>query len=194
MSRSINWDSSSKDGHSDRRIRGKRKRAKNMSVLEARGEPLYLADRCAPCTAWALLRPTCPWRGRGPPWGPCMRALLRPTARPGERNHAKERQSRWTCLLFQRRSLSWDLVAWTWPPLCPTHRSARRYKPIRSEGRKGSANKLRGTRPTARTFSLSRGTKTVSPCDNCVTRWSLYDRIVWEFVGWDANRSGKLKG
>lgn len=38
-----------------------------MSVLEARGEPLYLAGRCAPCTAWALLRPTRPWRGRGPP-------------------------------------------------------------------------------------------------------------------------------
>lgn len=44
-------------------------------------------------------------RHRGP-LGPGMLALLRPPSRPREWNHARERQSQWTCLLFQRRSLS----------------------------------------------------------------------------------------
>lgn len=139
LSRSINWDSSSKDGHEDRRNRRKRKRAKNMPVLEARGESLYLVDRCAPCKGYrgTLLHPTSPYRWSLGPLPPSRTLYARPFtygSRPGEQNHAKERQSQWTCLLFQRRSLSRDLVAWTLRPF-PLHQS-RRYKPIRSEERR----------------------------------------------------------
>lgn len=71
-------------------------------------------------------------------------------------------------------------------PPCPTRRSARRYKPIRSEGRKGPTNKLRGTRPTARTFSLSPGTKAVSRRAITVL---LYDRELLENL---CNRVGDV--
>lgn len=58
-------------------------------ALEARAGPLYLAVRCVPCLGYGQLGP--PLHGSAGPR--CVRILLRPPSRPGDRHHARETQS-----------------------------------------------------------------------------------------------------
>lgn len=133
-----------------------------MPVLEARGEPLYLVDRCAPCKGYrSLLRPSSPYRWSLDPLpllrGPCMRALLRPTVFVQRNGTTPRRDSPGRHVYYFNVEASPEIQQpGHGPPLPSPPPPIAPLQANKIRGTKGPVNKLRGTRPTAPTFSLSR--------------------------------------
>lgn len=147
-----------------------------MPVLEARGESLYLVDRCAPCKGYrgTLLRPTSPYRWSLGPLPPSLEDLVcAPFYVRFSSRGTEPRQGETVPVDMFIISTSKPLQRFSSldpPPLPPPPIAPLQANKIR--GTKDPVNKLRGTHPTVTTFSLSRrgGDKDRFGHDNCATR------------------------
>ena len=178
-----------------------------MPVLEARGEPLYLVDRCAPCKGY-----------RGPYFAPLRRIVGRWTPSPSfedlvcapfyvlqsSSRGTEPRQGETVPVDMFIISTSKPLLRFSsldMGPLCPLPlHPSRRYKPIRSEERRArwTSCEEHVQRPQPFHF-LGRGEEGGQglfryAIMQCATRWcsTLRSRGNWEFrVGYEFESIGK---